>query len=565
MTRLTPHTSLAAFRLGLLLLAAAATLSCAAGQRPDHGQRRWLLSPSAEASYQYLIYLDASRKGQATEADAALSRVLELDQGLEVFLELSELKWRMGRPEEAEEVIRQGLPLHPGDKWLTLRLADVHRLQQQYDNAAKVLASYLETHPVDNDALLRQARIALELDRFGEARDILSRLPTDQILAEALYLRAKAESGLGQNRKAIASLRKALEKEPTHLAALIELAFLLETENDLAGAEGIYTRLLEQGESSPEVWIKLIDLSLKLNNPEKALALTSIGPQEKSFLLEAARLFLSHKFHDEAAEALAPLSTQEQADADVRFFLALLEFEGRNNPDAALAQLAGIPKDSPYHARGLAFMAQVLHFQEQTEPSLALLREAQAQYPDDKEFPELQAWILSSQGRSAEAEQVLEQALSRWPENISLLYRLGMALEDQGKSGPALEVMERVLVMDPNMADALNFVGYVLAEQNRDLGRAQELIQKALAMKPDSGYIIDSLAWVLYKRGEHQKAMVEIRKAVAMQPEDPTIWEHYGDIARALGKAKEARTGYRNALKQGSRHPERVKQKLEDL
>ncbi len=565
MSNTTARAILTALRPALLLLVAALNLSCAAASRPEPGRADWSLSPSAEAGYQYMVYLDALRTGSALEADEALTRVLELDKRKEIYLELSELKWRVGKPEEAETILKDALTRYPGDKWLTLRLSDVHRLQQRYDEASRILADFLTGTAADSDAMLRQARIVLEAGRHAEARDILARLPAGKLSAEGLSLRAKSESGLGQNRKAIATLRKALEKDPSYLPGVVELAYLLEIENDFAEAERAYMRIIELGESGIEAWVKLIELNLKLNNPEKALTLAQIGPQDKSFLLEAARLFLSQKFHDEAAEVLEPLARSEPVAPEVRFFLALLEYEGRRDSEAALAQLALIPRESAYHSRALGFRAQILFAQEHPQQALDTLHQARDQYPDEPEFPDLLAWMLASQGRPGEAEQVLNQALAVWPANDSLLYRLGLVQEEQGRSTEALLTMERVIAVNPNMADALNFIGYVLAEQGRDLPRALELIEKAVALKPDSGYIIDSLAWALHKMGKHDKAMVEISKAVALEEGDPSIWEHYGDIALALGKRKEARKGYSNALKHGARHHERIKRKLESL
>lgn len=552
-------------RLAMLLLTAPVVMSCAAAQAPDAGRMEWRLSSSAAASYHYLVYLDAARTGKAQQADSALSKVLELDKRQEIYLELADLKWRLGKTEEAASLLQDGLGRYPGDKWLTLRLADVYRLQQSYDSASLTLERYLAAHPADADALSRQARLALERERFAQARDILVKLPAERQSPETLYLRAKAEIGLGQTRKAIATLRKSLDKDPNYLPAVVELAYILELENDFAESERFYTRLLELGESSNEVWIKLIDLNLKLNNTEKALSLAQNGPQSKAFMLETAHLFLGQKFYDEATEVLAPLAQQETVDADVRFYLALLEYEGRKNSEAALSHLAQIPQDSPHHQRALSFQAQILISQESTEQALTVLREARETYPDEPEFAEIQAWALASSGRSVEAEQVLVQALAHWPDNTDILYRLGMLQEEQGRSNDALQTMERVIAIAPDMADALNFIGYMLAEQGRDLQRALELTSKAMQLDPDNGYIVDSLAWVLFKLGEYDKSMVQIRKAVTMEKNDSAIWEHYGDIARALGKRKDARKGYSNAIKLGSKHPGRVNKKLEGL
>lgn len=91
-------------------------------------------------------------------------------------------------------------------------------------------------------------------------------------------------------------------------------------------------------------------------------------------------------------------------------------------------------------------------------------------------------------------------------------------------------------------------MGYTLAEENRDLPRALELIEKAVGIEPDNPYFLDSLAWVHYRMGDLDKAWEIIRQAVSQPVGDPVIWEHYGDIAAAMGKKAEAAAAYGKAI-----------------
>ena len=129
----------------------------------------------------------------------------------------------------------------------------------------------------------------------------------------------------------------------------------------------------------------------------------------------------------------------------------------------------------------------------------------------------------------------------------------------------SLKIMERILVMEPGNPDALNFVGYALAEDGRDLDRALDLVGKALMTSPDNPYYIDSLAWVHFRRGDAKKAWAEIQRAVSKPLEDPAIWEHYGDIAKAVGNRKEAAKGYARALEMGAPNASEIKGKLDQL
>src|SRR5437899_10010859 len=90
--------------------------------------------------------------------------------------------------------------------------------------------------------------------------------------------------------------------------------------------------------------------------------------------------------------------------------------------------------------------------------------------------------------------------------------------------------MEEAIRLDPKHADALNYLGYTYAERDMQLEEAVALIQRALAVKPQNGYYLDSLAWAYYKMGRFQEALAEMKRAVAVVPDDPVFLEHLGDF-----------------------------------
>ena len=90
-------------------------------------------------------------------------------------------------------------------------------------------------------------------------------------------------------------------------------------------------------------------------------------------------------------------------------------------------------------------------------------------------------------------------------------------------------------------------------------------MQGALKVKPDNGYFVDSLAWVYFKQKKLRLAWAEIKRAVELVDSDPVIWEHYGDIARALNYPAEARKGYSRSLDLDGDNAESVRAKLNEL
>jgi len=80
------------------------------------------------------------------------------------------------------------------------------------------------------------------------------------------------------------------------------------------------------------------------------------------------------------------------------------------------------------------------------------------------------------------------------------------------------------------------------------LEEAVALIQRALAVKPQNGYYLDSLAWAYYKMGRFQEALAEMKRAVAVVPDDPVFLEHLGDIFLTQNLGGEAREVWLRSL-----------------
>ncbi len=159
-------------------------------------------------------------------------------------------------------------------------------------------------------------------------------------------------------------------------------------------------------------------------------------------------------------------------------------------------------------------------------------------------------------------ESSSREALRQWPDDVEFLSYLGFSLGLQKKKEESLAVMEKALLIDDNNPNILNYIGYYLADDGLDLDRAYELISKALRLDPDNYAIIDSMAWVYYKRGEYDKAWHEIRRCLKISGTDPEIWEHYGDIAAALNKKSEAVKGYEKCLEFEPENADEIVRKL---
>ena len=101
---------------------------------------------------------------------------------------------------------------------------------------------------------------------------------------------------------------------------------------------------------------------------------------------------------------------------------------------------------------------------------------------------------------------------------------------------------------EPNQPYILNYLGYSWVDKGRNLDKARRMIETAVKLRPNDGYIVDSLGWALYRMGDLEKAARELERAVELRPEDPIINDHLGDAYWKVGRRAEARFQWHRAL-----------------
>lgn len=571
--------------LALLLLGLILAGLAGCGSKSTQTEAVRPMSESARISYDYLLYQDQLRRLQRhaamgkrsklsrddvdeirTRAEAALNRLLEAAPSPQLYLEKAGLYWNEDKGvARARQVLRQGLRAFPEDRILTIYLANSYVMDNRDGDALDIMNDYLERHPDDHQVRERLAQMFMDSGDDAKALDQYKRIPTAERSPDVLYGMGRAQGNLGMRKAAIANLRHAVKDDPGFTEAMVELAYQYELSKEYVAAEKMYTSILGMGQPFPEARLRLINLNIKLNNPDRALDVALEGPPSKAFIMDAALMFIEEEFYAQGSTILDMLTSGGQIPAEYHFYKAVIANEGENDMDKAMRFLARIDRKDRLYPHALRFKAQMLHLQEKSGEALALAREAKNAFPDIPIFYILESKLLQSRDDMKSAEAPLMDGLSRLKGNPELQYALGMLYEETGRRNKALEIMESIIRNHPDHTNALNYVGYTLAEENRNLDRALVLVKKASRMEPDNGFILDSVAWVAFKQGNFQEAWKYIGFSVDVVDDDPTIWEHYGDIAAAMGKKKEARKGYNNAIKHGTKHLKRVKKKLKAL
>lgn len=553
------------------------------------------MTPGASAAFYYLEYQSLLQQMQraaqvSRTSPEAFARALELQKAAagaldlviarepapNLYMEKAFLFWNPEQAGEAVGILRQASGKYPDDFNVTAALSNAMTLEGDLSGAADVLAGFLSRN--DNATIReRLGQLYVDTEQPEKALEVLKKIPAKERSLDTRFQLARAEARMGNRKSAIESLKKITRKKPDHLEAWVEMAFQQELDKDYASAVATYSHILDMaegnedirqrienggGEGREDIRQRVVGLWLKLNDPDKALKAAFASSGGKAFILQAALLFLNEGFTAQASTLLDVLSSTPPVPGEYFFYKAVIANDGENNPAKALQFLDLVPESDPHYSQAMQFRIQLLFTMGREAEALDLLERGKRLFPGQNRFPLLEAGMLMDKKRLAEARQVLETALKARPDDEELLYQYGAVLDRAGDRETALKVMQRIVDANPEHADALNYIGYTLAEEGRELDRALSLVKKADKLKPENGYIVDSLAWANFRLGRLEEAWKHIQRATALSGEDPTMWEHYGDIAKALGKREQAKKGWRNALKFKHENPERIERKL---
>ncbi|MEO1733812.1 MAG: tetratricopeptide repeat protein [Pseudomonadota bacterium] len=295
------------------------------------------------------------------------------------------------------------------------------------------------------------------------------------------------------------------------------------------------------------------------------------GMSEVFFTISAA---LSGEAADDYALIYGRVAEYLRPDHVDAILLVAQLLEDLGQYDLAVAAYKNIPSDSPDFSAAELGRAEVLRRNAKPDAAIEVLEQLAEDYPS------LPA-IFSALGDIHRQQEDYSDAIAAYDKALGytepgdrtewfLHYARGISYERQDNWPAAESDFRAALELNPDQPQVLNYLGYSLVEKQINLDEALDMIQRAVAARPDSGYIVDSLGWVLYRLGRYEQAVEHMEKAVALMPVDPVVNDHLGDVYWAVGRYREAEFQWKRALSfidptdtGGEADPDRIRRKLE--
>ncbi len=545
------------------------------------------VDPDAPAEFHFLVGRELELEGRLREAQAAYRRASAKDPD-DAFLhrKLAQLAIRHGDLEEALSEGQRAMELEPEDDDTRLLLGTIHRVRRDAAAAESTLLGP-DGQPRSADAGFLLYTIYAEVERLDAAEATAQWLVADDPDSLRGWF-ALANAYQRQDRPADAeeALRSALERQPGSLAVYNALARSRHMQGDRAGEIEVYREVLAHHPNHHATLSSLADALLAERRVDEAIGvLETLETNHPSDVRSSVRLALleyDQGRYQEAASRLERALAERPAEHGVAYFLGLVRQRlGKN--EAALEAFGRIPEGHGRYVDARTQMAAIFEDRGEYERAIEAVEQARQAKPTralDLYAASLQAKV----GEFDDAVALLERLLEDAPEDDELLYNLGVLHGEAQRHDRALYYMERALERNPDNPSVLNYIGYTWAERGENLDEAEAMITRALELRPEDGYIADSLAWVWYMRARPlvasgrpalvaegrsllRRARAQLYRADELAGGDPVIAEHLGDVYLLLEDKNRAYHHYGRALQLDPREAEQpeLRDKFERL
>jgi tetratricopeptide (TPR) repeat protein len=452
------------------------------------------------------------------------------------------------------------------------RRADSLGLTQQ---AFDAYSRALQSDPSSRQAALAKAGTLLDLQRHSEALEVLQNLsPSTEDNPERLTLLCLTLIGLKQGEAATIAQRDALTalagwttEDPSRLArvaeGLLQSSGILSRKSQKEVATSIlpvFVRAADANTGLGGLTLRAAEIALTADDLPTAIRyfrdFVDFRPEEVSFLEQLASVLILNGQNKEADQYLRQVEAEKPSRSNLYPVLANLYTELNLPTRAEIYRVLALHGTISAPLSDYLRLALLQLKQNQTRRASQTLAQAAFRYPDSAQLLLVRGLIEKVEGRMGEASATfarVERLANGKPAilDAGFYFEYGSACEQSGQSLRSEMILQRALQIDPSHHPSLNYLGYMWAERGKNLPDALRMIEKALSLNPGNPAYLDSQAWALFRLGNAVAAEPLLQEALRQVPDDPTLLEHFGDVAVSLGRYEKALDAYRKAVLAG--------------
>lgn len=445
------------------------------------------------------------------------------------------------------------------DSQIGLVLGGVYAgLDKRFD-AERVYKSILKADPKHVDACVFLGKSYAMANKFYKAKKTLtkcSNLNKDQGIFD--YYIGKMYVDKSNFKKAMFHFKRSLALEPSYSQAALGIGLLYEQEKLNDKAVGVYKNFLKDYKNDVVVLNRVVSLLFAMQKYQEVVpyaeALSDFDPENLNLKVKLGILYTDIKSYDKAISTFKVLLKNSPENDKLLYYLGAIyqeteKFENSIEYFTLISPDSGLYQDSSVQVAQM--LSQLASSDQGKVNEFVNFIERKAQ-----EFPSLAVEFKVIEANHFQAKRQYTFAIeslksveksNEFKENHK--FYMASLYESTKEFEKAYEVMDSILKVNPNNAHALNFLGYSYVERGIKLNEAKVFLTKASELRPQDGYIKDSLGWYYYKVGDTQKALEIITSASMLVSNDASIQKHLAIIYAKLNNFRLAKEFLKNAIK----------------
>lgn len=357
---------------------------------------------------------------------------------------------------------------------------------------------------------------------------------------------------LGDQKEAKRRLKSAYEANRNTLRFADAYGRFLSAHGDPSGARDVYAALAAVLPDNPLVEAALADLAAGRSSP-------SIIRSAKDGAAEVLYGLGGEGMRQTGGELPSliylRLSQYLRPSDDLAAIMLANLLDRLKQGDQAIAAYRSVPETSPLRGDAEIQVALVLDGLGKGDEARQMLARIVAERPGDIDALSALAGLQRMDKKYAEAAESYSKAIAAVgiprSENWPLFYFRGICYERDKKWPKAEADFKKALELHPDQPQVLNYLGYSWVDQGVNLDQAFKMLRRAVDLRPNDGYIVDSLGWAHFKLGQYDQAAQTLEKAVNLKPSDPVLNDHLGDAYWKVNRRVEARFQWNHARDMG--------------
>lgn len=524
--------------------------------------------PATTFAGNYLAGRSASKARDTTAASIFFSSALNEDSKNSVLVErLFQLQLSAGKLPEAEASARKVIEFNSQHRMARIVLGLKELRNRRYSEARDQFAEASYTPVGELTSTLLTAWSYAGEGSLNAAFKELDKLDAQESFANFKAFHAALICDyLGSSMRAEAAYKKAYEMAGTSLRVVQAYGNFLERNGHAAEAQKIYLNFL--GEVKHNVLIEAALADAKSGKkPEAFITTPGSGAGEALFSLAGA---MNDDQSIEVAELYAQLALSFNSEQPITRTLLGDIFSDMKSYQSAIDTYEQVPLASPLRNYADTQIALNLQRMEKVPDAIARLKSVIAKEPNNLDAVTTLANIYRINDQFTEATATYDDAIKLLPSkdnsNWQLYYNRGIAYDRQKNWDKSEADFRKALAMSKDEPSVLNYLGYSLIDRGAKLDEAIAMVKKAVDLRPNDGYIVDSLGWAYFTLRDYQQAANYLERAVDLNPADPTIADHLGDAYWQVGRKTEAAFQWQHAIDNGAEAIDlpRIKEKLKN-